>query len=57
MNNLAGSLPRGRTDFEIFLFENLGLYVDFSQDATILPLVVLAGLASIGGLLKVTLFS
>lgn len=57
MKNLAGSLPQGRTDLEIFLFENFGLYVDFSQDTTILPLAILAVLVPVGGLLKGTLFS
>lgn len=57
MNNLAGSLPAGRTDLEIFLFETFGYYVDFSQEPALLPLAILAVVVSVGGVIKGTLFS
>jgi len=57
MKNFATSMPTGRTDLEIFLFENLGYYVDVSQDTTFLPLAVAAALVPLGGFLKATLFA
>jgi len=57
MKNFATSTPVGRTEFEIFVFEQFGYYVDISQDTTILPLAMLAALIPVGGFLKATLFA
>lgn len=57
MKNFANSLPVGRTDFEIFVFENFGYYIDISQDSTILPVALAAALIPVGGFLKATLFA
>ena len=57
MENFAKVMPKGRTELEVFVFENFGYYVDLSQDTTILPLALAAALVPVGGFLKATLFA
>jgi len=57
MSNFAGSMPVGRTNFEHFIFEHTGLFIDLSQDGLTSPVALAVLLVPLAGLVKTIIFS